>query len=58
LRRCCRNIYGISSSAWSNLDPLTFACAVGLFLYAAFIAALFPLRRALRVDPLLALRAD
>jgi predicted permease len=42
----------------SNLDPITYVGAVVLFLAAAALAAMFPLRKALRVDPLLALRAD
>jgi putative ABC transport system permease protein len=42
----------------SELDPVTYAAAVTLFGAAAVIAACVPGRRALKVDPLIALRAD
>jgi putative ABC transport system permease protein len=42
----------------SPRDPLTFAWAVALVWGAALAAALVPARRAARVDPLVALRAE
>jgi ABC-type antimicrobial peptide transport system permease subunit len=39
-------------------DPLTFAVVVLLLLTAAAAAAIVPARRALRVDPAIALRAE
>ncbi len=48
-----RQLYGIS-----NLDPITYAAAIGVFAIAVTLAALLPARRALRVDPLHALRYD
>jgi ABC-type antimicrobial peptide transport system permease subunit len=46
-------LYGVS-----NLDPLTYLAALGVFLLLAALAALLPARRALRIDPMLALRYD
>jgi predicted permease len=48
-----RQLYGIS-----NLDPVTYVAAIGLFAIAAALAALLPARRALRLDPVLALRHE
>jgi predicted permease len=48
-----KQLYGIS-----HLDPLAYFAAVGIFALAVAFAALLPARRALRVDPLLALRQD
>lgn len=42
----------------SPLDPLTFAVAAGVLLCAGAAAAYLPARRATRVDPITALRAD
>jgi putative ABC transport system permease protein len=39
-------------------DPPTMAVAVAVFLTIAALAALLPARRASRIDPLGALRAD
>ena len=39
-------------------DPLTFAAMVGVMLLVAAAASYFPARRAARVDPLIALRAE
>jgi len=46
-------LYGISS-----LDPLTYVAALALFGMVIALASLLPARRALRVDPILALRYD
>jgi predicted permease len=46
-------LYGIS-----NLDPIAYLVSTGVFAVAAAVAALFPARRALRVDPMLALRYE
>ena len=47
-----RELYGIS-----NLDPIAYLAAVGVFVTVVALAALWPASRALRVDPLRALRA-
>ena len=46
-------LYGIS-----NLDPVAYLAAIGVFLATVAVAALLPARRALRVDPLRALRYE
>ena len=48
-----RELYGVSS-----LDPLAYGAAIGLFVLTASLTALVPARRALRVDPLTALRYE
>ncbi len=48
-----RELYGIS-----NLDPLTYAAAIAIFVVTVVLAALLPARRALRIDPMRALRCD
>ncbi|MEO8451850.1 MAG: ADOP family duplicated permease [Gemmatimonadota bacterium] len=48
-----RQLYGISS-----LDPITYVAAIGLFVVTVAVAAVLPARRALRVDPVRALRWD
>jgi predicted permease len=48
-----RQLYGLST-----IDPAAYLSAVALFLFAVVLAALWPARRALRVDPLDALRCD
>jgi ABC-type antimicrobial peptide transport system permease subunit len=42
----------------SPADPLSYAGAIVVFALTALAATLVPARRALRVDPLIALRAD
>ena len=54
LSRILRQVlYGVS-----NLDPLAYAGAITVFIVTVAIAALLPARRALRVDPLHALRYE
>lgn len=48
-----KELYGIS-----NLDPVAYPAAIALFLLAAALAGIVPARRALRIDPMLALRQD
>jgi predicted permease len=48
-----RQLYGVS-----HLDPVTYFAAVGVFSLAVAVAALLPARKALKVDPLSALRQD
>ncbi|MEP7016103.1 MAG: FtsX-like permease family protein [Verrucomicrobiota bacterium] len=46
-------LYGVG--AW---DPMTFVAIVALISVVAFLAAWLPARRAARVDPVVALRAE
>ena len=46
-------LYGIS-----HLDPAAYVAAIGLFLMAVIVAVILPARRALRIDPLNALRYE
>lgn len=46
-------LYGVGAS-----DPLTFAGIVLLVSVVAFLAAWLPARRAARLDPIIALRAE
>ena len=46
-------LYGIS-----NLDPTAYLAAIGVFAFTVAVAALWPARRALRVDPMRALRHE
>jgi predicted permease len=48
-----QGLYGIS-----HLDPVAYLSAVGIFIVTVTIAALLPARRALRIDPLRALRFE
>jgi ABC-type lipoprotein release transport system permease subunit len=48
-----RALFGVS-----NLDPAAYVAAIGAFALSAGIAALWPARRALKVDPLRALRSE
>ena len=42
----------------SPRDPAVYAAALSVVIVVAFFAALLPARRALRVDPIVALRAE
>jgi len=42
----------------SAFDPIVFAGVTGVLVTAMLLASLWPARRATRVDPLIALRAD
>ena len=46
-------VFGVSA-----LDPSLYAAAAALLIAVACLAALVPLKRALRVDPVTVLRAD
>jgi predicted permease len=46
-------LYGISAH-----DPLTYLCAIALMALVAFVACWVPARRAIQLDPPLALRAE
>jgi predicted permease len=46
-------LYGISAH-----DPLTYLCAIALMAAIAFVACWVPARRAIRIDPLIALRTE
>jgi ABC-type antimicrobial peptide transport system permease subunit len=48
-----RELYGVS-----NLDPIAYLAAIGVFVLTVALAALLPARRALRIDPLRALRYE
>jgi ABC-type antimicrobial peptide transport system permease subunit len=48
-----QQLYGVS-----NLDPIAYVGAIGVFVGTVAIAALLPATRALRVDPIQALRQD
>jgi ABC-type antimicrobial peptide transport system permease subunit len=46
-------LYGVS-----HLDPMAYVAAMGVFAATVVISALIPARRALRVDPMRALRIE
>jgi putative ABC transport system permease protein len=39
-------------------DPATYAAVIGIVLAAALVASYIPARRAMRVDPMVALRYE
>jgi len=42
----------------TTVDPLTLSAAIGLMAFVTLISAIFPARRASKVDPLVALRYE
>jgi len=52
-RLLSRFLYGVTAT-----DPATFVAVSALLIAVAFVAGYFPARRAARVDPLIALRAE
>ena len=52
-RLLASELYGVSS-----VDPLTYLAAAALMLVVALLACYIPTRRAMRVDPLIALREE
>jgi ABC-type lipoprotein release transport system permease subunit len=42
----------------TSADPLTYIAVVGMLLISALLASYLPARRATRVDPIVALRAE
>jgi ABC-type antimicrobial peptide transport system permease subunit len=52
-RLMTRLLYGVSAT-----DPLTFAALALLLVLVAIAACCFPARRAMRVDPVIALRYE
>jgi predicted permease len=54
---CARVLEGLLSGVTSS-DPLTYAAVTALLVGAALLASYLPARRATRVDPLTALRAE
>jgi putative ABC transport system permease protein len=45
-------------SGITSADPLTYIAVVGMLLISALLASYLPARRATRVDPIVALRAE
>jgi ABC-type antimicrobial peptide transport system permease subunit len=48
-----RELYGVSA-----IDPVAYGSATALFVAVVALAAVLPARRALKVDPIRALRTD
>jgi putative ABC transport system permease protein len=49
---------GVSRAGVSKSDPLTYIAVVGMLVISALLASYLPARRATRVDPIVALRAE
>ena len=52
-----RMMHGMLSGV-SNADPVTYIAAAGMLVTSALLASYLPARRATRVDPIVALRAE
>jgi putative ABC transport system permease protein len=49
---------GVSRTGVSSTDPLTYIAVVGMLVISTLLASYLPARRATRVDPIVALRAE
>ncbi len=49
---------GVSRTGVSSTDPVTYIAVVGMLVISALLASYLPARRATRVDPIVALRAE